>query len=110
MSGGSGRPDEGRWREMPLVEQMANIGGEVERTIKWTEKSNPGYSRLAFERALDLIDMTMEDSKNRPSLKEIARLREAVVDFFAGENQFASSNESWRKYFLHFAYAARRGR
>jgi len=98
----------GRWKELSLFEQMANIGGEVERALKWREKNNADYSQRAFERALELVDLTLEYSHNRSHLKEIARLREALVDYFLGTNEFQSTESSWRKYFSHFTYAARR--
>ena len=98
----------GRWFELLFVEQMAHIGGEIERALNWRVKNNADYCRLAFERALELIDLTMEDSRNVNRLKELARVREAAVDFFAGENEYQSTEASWRKYFWHFTYAARR--
>ena len=98
----------GRWRELPLVEQMANIGGEVERALSWREKGNEDYSRRAFERALELVDITLAHPHRPSHLREIARLREALVDYFHGANEFKSTESSWRKYFYHFTYAARR--
>jgi hypothetical protein len=41
-------------------------------------------------------------------LREIARAREVVVDFFAGSNEYGSTGSSLQKYFDHFALAARR--
>ncbi|OGI16524.1 MAG: hypothetical protein A3J63_02280 [Candidatus Moranbacteria bacterium RIFCSPHIGHO2_02_FULL_40_12b] len=99
----------GRWNELPFFEQMANVGSEVERTIKWKDK-NAEFSRMAFERALELLDLSLSDKKNIKRLREIARVREAIVDYFAGANEYASSDESWRKYFYAFNYAARLGR
>ena len=96
----------GRWQKLSLIEQMANIGSEVERSLKWREKNNADYSARACERALELLDLTLDSPNNRSHLKEIARVREAVVDYFFGANQFASSEKSWRRYFLEFAYAA----
>lgn len=98
----------GRWEQKPFLEQMANIGGEVERALNWRAKQNSDYSRKAFERALELIDLTLDSAKGISRLREIARMREAVVDFFAGSNQFKSTEISWKKYFLPFTYAARR--
>ena len=98
----------GRWKEMPLIERMANIGSEVERALKWREKNNVDYSRKAFERALELVDLTLESPGKPSHLKELARLREALVDYFCGANEFRSTESSWRKYFSHFTYAARR--
>ncbi len=101
---------EGRWFKFTLAEQLANIGSEVERTISWKNKNNSDYSNKAFERALELLDLTVEDAKNKFRLKEILRLREALVDYFLFDNQFYSSDELWRKYFYSFNFAARRKR
>ena len=98
----------GRWKELPLFERMANIGGEVERALVWRAKNNAEYSQKAFERALELIDLTLQYSQTRSHLKEVARLREALVDYFCGTNEFKSTESSWRKYFSQFTYAARR--
>jgi len=98
----------GRWSKLSLVTQMAHIGSEVERALNWRIKKNREYAQKAFERSLELIDLTLDSDKNFAHLKEIARVREALVDYFSGENQFLSSEASWRKYFLPFACAARR--
>ncbi len=98
----------GRWFELSLCEQIANIGSEVERALLWRKK-NEEYSKKAVNRALELIDLSLADKKNRKyfKLKEIARLREILVDFFYYENQYSSSEEWLRKYFYAFTYAVR---
>jgi hypothetical protein len=98
----------GRWGQMTFLEQMANIGSEVERALNWQSKNNADYSKKAFERALELIDLTLEHLKNFPRLKELARTREALVDYFLGTNQYGSSEAFWKKYFLNFVYAVRK--
>lgn len=97
----------GKWKEFHFFEQMANIGSEVERAIKWKNKNNLRYSQMAFERALELMDLTFEDKKNKKRLKEIVRVREILVDYFFGDNIYKSSDKSWRNYFLAFNFAAR---
>jgi hypothetical protein len=97
----------GRWGQLSFLEQMANIGSEVERALNWRLKKNTDYAQKAFERALELIDLTLDNDKNYAHLKEVARMREAIVDYFSGVNQFISSEDSWRKYFLPFVYASR---
>ena len=97
----------GRWQEFSFVEQMANVGSEVERTIKWKKRGHPEYSRLAFERALELLDLSFTDEKNKKRFREMARTREALVDYFFGDNEYHSSDKSWQNYFLAFNYAAR---
>lgn len=98
----------GRWRQMPFAEQMANIGSEIERTLNWRAKNNSDYARRAFERALELMDLTLENAQGFARLKELARTREAMVDYFDGTNRYGSTETSWRRYFLPFTYAARR--
>lgn len=97
-----------RWNQFSLVEQMANIGAEVGRAINWRKKGNTQMSTNALYRCLELMDFTIEDNKNKNSLKEILRVREALVDFFMGDNIYKSSDEIWEKYFMFFNLTARR--
>lgn len=96
-----------KWSRLSLAEQMANIGSEVSRTIIWKNKNNREYSELAFERALELIDITKQDPKNHNRLKELCRVREVLNDWNL-ENQYQSSDESWQNYFNFFNYLARK--
>jgi len=68
----------GRWFEFSLIEQLANMGREVGRAIDWRDKDRK-ISEGAVERALELIYLSVEDPKNRGRLKEILRLREALL-------------------------------
>lgn len=97
-----------RWHQHSLIEQMANIGAEVGRAINWRNKNNPEMSKNAFYRALELIDFTIDDPKNKNSLKEILRVREMLVDYFEGDNIYHSTDGDWEKYFYFFTFAARR--
>ena len=100
----------GRWWTLSLAEQLGNVGSEIGRASRWLPRS-PETARLAFYRALELIDLTLADPRvraSRPRLREIARAREVVVDFFAGSNDYGSTADSLQKYFDQFAAAARR--
>ena len=98
----------GRWDHLPFLEKMANIGSEVERALFWRAKNNAVYCRQAIERALELMDLTLESVTSFARLKELARAREAIVDYFFVTNQFMSTEALWRKYFSCFTYAARK--
>ena len=50
--------------------------------------------------------MTVADEKHRSRLKELTRLRETLADYFWFDNRYGSSDESWRRYFQAFTYAA----
>ncbi len=99
-------PASGRWFELSLIEQLANIGTDIERCIKWKQKGHLDYSRAAFERALDLLYLTVEDPKNRNRLREILRTREALIDHFVCDNEYNTTDQQWQNYFYQFNYAA----
>ena len=99
---------EDRWSDYSLEEQMANIGAEVGRTINWKKKGNIQMSKNALYRGLELLDLTINDKKNKNSLKEILRVREALVDYFLGNNIYKSSDKIWEKYFYFFNFSARK--
>ncbi|NQT30518.1 MAG: hypothetical protein HQ596_08090 [Candidatus Saganbacteria bacterium] len=97
----------GRWNNLTFFEQMANVGSEVGRAINWRKKDNNDYSWKAFERALELIDLTISDQRNVRRLKELVRVRECLADYFAFDNSFGSTDKKWQNYFFAFNYAAR---
>lgn len=96
------------WHNLSLSEQLANVGSEVERTIIWKNKNNPKFSQKAFERCLELIDLTIGDPKNCRRLRELTRTRETLVDYFVGNNEYKSSEELWHKYFFAFNWKVRK--
>lgn len=98
---------EGKWFTLSLMEQMGNIGSEVSRASKWQEKDEKLFWG-AVERALELFDLTLMDERWRKSRYEIARAREVFVDAVYGGREYNSSLGDLNRYFLPFAYAARK--
>ncbi len=98
----------GKWQSLSFLEQMANVGSEVERSIKWKDKGNIEYFKLAFGRAIELLDLTIEDKKNVHRLRELLRVREALADYFLFDNVYGSSKKKWQNYFYFFNFAARK--
>ncbi len=96
----------GKWQRLSFAGQMANVGSEVERAIKWKNKNNPERSQLAFFRALELMDFTIAVKNNKNRLKELCRTREVLVDYFFAENQYKSTDLLWQKYFRAFNWMA----
>lgn len=106
--------ENGRWAEMSFINQMANIGSEVGRASKWKKKGNREMATNAFERALELIDLTIKfgrtdstitEGSRKSMLKEICRLRECFCEEFLSED--LNAIEPTEKYFMHFALAQR---
>ena len=98
----------GRWNEMSFCEQMANVGSEVNRALNWRKKGKDDFSEKAIRRAFELLDLTIHPAQKYSRLKELFRVRECLVDFFYGSNEFSSSEALWRRYFDHFNYASRK--
>ncbi len=109
MTGFATEPFIQRWMAMELVEQLGNIGSEVERAIAWKKKGNPTLSASASDRSLQLMDLTIADPRWKGGKKkELCRMREVFCDAVLGENSYGTSDEFLKKYFLQFATAARR--
>lgn len=98
---------QGKWQELSLAEQMGNIGSEISRAVKWID-TDPKIFQRAIERALELIDLTVADSRWRKRLKEILRAREFLCEAAFGKNGYGTSLEDLERYFFYFALAARR--
>ena len=99
----------GRWAQFSLAEQLANVGSEVGRMLRW-RGSDERLMSGAFDRALELLDLTLADPRWRDRLREIARARELLCDAAAGGSEYGTTLEDLDRYFLAFAMAARRGR
>ena len=98
----------GRWFTFSLAEQLGNIGSEVGRALTWKKKENHEQETKALGRALELFDLSLADARwNLPKLKEIARAREVVCDYFFNGNDYNTSAEFLNKYFLQFGILAR---
>jgi hypothetical protein len=97
----------GRWHGMSLAEQLANVGSEVSRARKWAGK-DAGLSEKAFDRALELIDLTLSDPRWKGRrLDEIARARELLCDAMLGGRNYGTTLDAMDRYFLPFCILAR---
>lgn len=99
----------GKWATLTLAEQLGNVGSEVGRAFSWKKRGNQEQSEKAMQRAFELLDLTIGSYQTYPRLKELARVRENLADFFYGDNEHKSVPEQIEKYFFQFALLARRG-
>ena len=71
-----------KWHALPLEKRILNIASELGRAKKWAEENRPSLAGSSIERALELIDLTVEAGvkEGRFSLsRELLRLREALA-------------------------------
>lgn len=92
----------GRWFTFTLAQQMANIGSEIHRLVISYKRDQPRFD-AAFDRALELIDLTLADPRWKTGYKEVARVREVLCDISFGENQYDTHFEDLDNYFFQFA-------
>ncbi|MFH1173184.1 MAG: hypothetical protein V1692_01480 [bacterium] len=98
-----------RWQQLNLIEQLANIGSEVQRAGHWQSKNETASQNLAIARTLELIDLTLTDQRwSDHRLKELNRLREVFCDSFADKRNYEVSPDSLNDYFIDFALLARK--
>lgn len=100
----------GRWQQFSLMEQLAHVGSEVDRAAHWMHRGDVVSSQRSIDRALELIDLTLDDQRWNTRRKEIVRAREVLCDHFYGDNEYQSSTESLQRYFFSFAMAAAKNR
>ena len=88
------------WSRKPLAYQMANIGSEVSRSIK--NQNKPSRFVGAFDRTLELFDLTIDCTTNPAELREICRAREEFCDYFNG-NSYHTDPIKMQRYYDQFA-------
>ena len=95
---------------MDFISQMANIGSEVGRTLKWKQKGNTALAKNAFIRALDLFDLTIKVGRNNGSqssrdsmLREVLMARDQFCEEYLSEDSNAIDPSD--RYFSQFAKA-----
>jgi hypothetical protein len=98
----------GRWQTLSIVEQLANVGSEVERAIRAHKAGKQVRFEATLGRALELFDLTAADDRWRgPRRREILRAREEFCRLFFDDPPVGSA-AGLSRFFLAFAVAARR--
>lgn len=100
-----------RWERLTLLEQLGNVGSEVERAIRAHASGNEARFSNALARALELFDLTATDTRwVGPHRREILRAREEFCRLFFDPDVDPQSAAGLQRYFLAFAVAARQSR
>lgn len=68
-----------RWSKFSKKNQILNIAAELLRAANWLKKDNFENARHCYERAFELVDLTLEDGKWQGRRKELARFREILA-------------------------------
>jgi hypothetical protein len=97
----------GRWMTMSILEQLGNVGSEVDRALRAWEQGQTDRWDRALARALELFDLTVAHERwAGPRRREVLRAREYFCVFFDPSAE-PDRSDYLRKYVLQFAVAAR---
>ena len=91
-----------RWFAMPVSVQLANVGGEVNRALRWKNRRDREKSLSFYRKALELLALTKQDPKNSHRLGELSFCEEELTDFFEGENIYSTTDELLTRYYDAF--------
>lgn len=75
-----------RWRQFTKNDQFAAIGAEVVRASIWENKDRPKFLG-AIERALALVDASIDDPRWKDELCALLGLREEIGRYYIGERR-----------------------
>jgi len=84
-----------KWVTFGTDKQILMIANEINRAKNWTEKKDFEKVSYCYERALELIDLTVECSKKINFIRELLRYRELLgLAYIQNRNVF--DNELYR--------------
>lgn len=87
-----------RWYQLSLAQQMGHVGSELGRARHWESKGDRQSRDHALVRALDLLDLTLNDRRWSGRFRELARFREVVSDWFCGRKAYDVPAETLEGY------------
>lgn len=68
-----------KWKSFSLDNQILMIANEINRAKNWIEKKDFKKVSNCYERAFELIDLTVDCSKNKNFIRELLRYRELLA-------------------------------
>ena len=100
--------DESRWQSLSFYQQQGNIASELSRAITFKEQNDSERMNSSLWRLLELVDLTIDDQKNKLRLRELCRFKEVLSDWYCQTKVYAINPESLKDYCLNFAMLARK--
>lgn len=97
-----------RWQKLSLAGQLANVGSEVARAIRWQNVGDREQKEKSAERALELLDLSIDAASRASQRWELLRLREVLCDALYDHNAYDTNPDHIENYFLPFALVAQK--
>ena len=68
-----------KWSNFPFFKQILMIANELNRANKWIEKGDFLEVKFCYERAFELLYLTIEVLEDKRKLKELLRFKEVLA-------------------------------
>lgn len=91
-----------KWSKMAVGTQLANVGGEINRAIRWKNRGDDKKTANFYKKAMEFLELTMQDPKNSHRVGELNEARYELEDFFYGGNTYQNTDKSIMKYYDAF--------
>ena len=70
---------EEKWAVFPFSRQILMIGNELNRAQHWLEQKDPDEAGQCYERAFELLALTIAVTKRHSALRELIRFQELLA-------------------------------
>lgn len=84
---------EEKWSQFPFYKQIIMIANEINRAKNWIVKGDSEEVRICYEKALELIDLTVAVLVDRKVLREFLRFREVLAYEYISNKKNAETNK-----------------
>ncbi len=82
-----------KWQKFGEAKQILMIACEISRARHWIKKSNWEAVNDCYERAFELLDLTVSLMGNKNKRKELLRLREVIASQYVSVEKDFRTNE-----------------
>ncbi|HHE38787.1 MAG TPA: hypothetical protein ENL20_09485 [Candidatus Cloacimonetes bacterium] len=75
-----------KWKIFSTDKQLLMIANELNRAKNWIDKKDFEKVSFCYERAFELLDLTVECSKNNNLIRELLRFRELLAMTYSNKS------------------------
>jgi len=86
-----------RWSAFGFSKQIIMIANELNRAGNWLKKNDVTEVKLCYERALELLYLTISVLKDNRKLKELLRFQEMLAHLYTNTDAAAKDNAALLK-------------
>jgi hypothetical protein len=96
-----------KWSSLSAGNQVLNIASELNRAGNWIRNNDVAKVNLCYERAFELVDLTVCDSKWRGRIREMLRFREMLAELYLKNDKDCRLNDLLFKTLVNLRHESR---